>query len=129
MWPRRRSVVCGLFFALWGLCSSWASPTSGASTSPPGSVVLSDADYSALLEAMMQAQEALADSSKTITQLSQTVEDNSSVIAKQSEALTNSSSVIAEQERRLTRLSNACVVLGTATGLETAALLLLLLLR
>ena len=140
MWPQARRVACGLCFALWGLCWSWAQPTSGASTPPPGSVVLSAEEYSALEEALMQAQTALEGSSETIKKLSDVVASNSttiensstaitnssSTIAAQSKALENSSSVIAEQARHLTRLSNACVVLGTAVGLEAVVLVLML---
>jgi len=93
------------------------------------------AAYQALVEASMQAQTALGDSSATIRNLSDTVTSNSSVIANssetivsQSKALENSSTVIAEQARHLTRLSNACVVLGSVAAGEAVAIILMLLL-
>ena len=130
MWPRRRTLCAALalFFGLWGLSSAWASPTSPPSTLAPGSVVLLAEDYSALMEAQVQAQIALSDSSQTIKNLSDTVTSNSNIITTQSEALKNSSTVIAEQARRLTRLWNACVVLGSVAAGESVAIILFLLL-
>ena len=140
MWPRARRAACGLCFALWGLCWSWAQPTSGVSTPAPGSVVLSQEDYDALLEAGVQAQSELRNSSETIKNLSDVVASNSTTIensstvirsssetiAAQSKALENSSSAIAEQARRLMRLSNACVVLGSVAVVEAVLFVLAL---
>ena len=130
MCPRRRILcaVLALGFGLLGLSSSWGQPTSQPSTLAPGSVVLSAEDYSALMEAQVQAQIALSGSSQTIKNLSDTVTSNSNVITTQSEALKNSSTVIAEQARHLTRLSNACVVLGSVAAGEAVAIILMLLL-
>ena len=140
MWPRARRATCGLGYVLLALCWSWAQPTSGASTPPPGSVVLSQEDYDALVEAGVQAQSELRNSSGTIKKLSDVVASNSttienssttitnssSTIAAQSKALENSSNVIAEQARHLTRLSNACVVLGSAAVVEAVLFILAL---
>lgn len=125
MWPRRRTLCAALAlsFGLWGLSSAWASPTSPPSALPPGSAVLLAEDYSALEGALIQAQQALSDSSQTIKQLSETVASNSNVITTQSEALKASSKVIAEQARSLKMLSLACTVLGTAALLEGLGLL------
>ena len=140
MWARTRRGACGLGFLLWGLCWSWASPTSPSSTLPPGSVVLSQEDYDALVEAGVQSQNELRNSSETIKNLSDVVASNSTTIensstvirsssetiAAQSKALENSSSVIAEQARRLMWLSSACVVLGSVAVVEAVLFVLAL---
>lgn len=140
MWPRARRAACGLGYVLLALCWSWGQPVSGLSTLPPGSVVLSQEDYDALVEAGVQSQNELRNSSETIKNLSDVVASNSTTIensstvirsssetiAAQSKALENSSSVIAEQARRLMWLSSACVVLGTATAVEAIVIILLL---
>ena len=125
MWSRRRTLcaVLALFFGLWGLSSAWASPTSPPSALPPGSVVLSAEDYAAMEGALIQAQQALSDSSQTIKQQSEALMSSSTVITTQSEALKASSTVIAEQARHSTWLSIACAVLGTAALLEGLGLL------
>lgn len=129
MWPRRRTLCAALalFFGLWGLSSAWASPTSPPSALPPGSGILSAEDYLALEGALIQAQQALSDSSQTIKQQSEALMSSSSVITTQSEALKASSKVIVEQARLLTRLSNVCAVLGVTAGVEAVILAVVLL--
>ena len=140
MWPRARRAACGLGYVLLALCLSSGQPTSPPSTLPPGSVVLFQEDYDALVEAGVQAQNELRNSSGTIKNLSDVVAsnsttiensstviaNNSSTIAAQSKALENSSTVIAEQARHLTRLSNVCVVLGSAAVVEAVLFILAL---
>ena len=145
MWPARRKALaaCVCLWGLLGPLSAWASPTSPPSTLAPGSVVLLAEDYDALVEAGVQAQNELRNSSETIKNLSdvvtsnsRTIESNSTVIADnstvirnnsetitaQSKALENSSAVIAAQARTSKLLSLACAVLGTAALLEGLAL-------
>ena len=126
MWPRARRAACGLGYVLLALCLSWGQPSSGASTLPPGSVVLSAEEYSALEAALMQAQTALEDSSKTIERQQAELKNSSSVIALQSQALEDSSSVIAEQARLLDLRLKLCVVLGSATAVEAILFVLAL---
>ena len=126
MWPRARRAVCGLGYVLLALCLSSGQPTSPPSTLPPGSVVLSAEEYSALEEALMQAQTALNDSSSEITKLRTELENSSSVIAGQSQTLESNSSVIAEQVRLLDLRLKLCVVLGSAAAVEAVLFILAL---